>query len=195
MFKVSYIGAAKERDDGSQTATGFIEDGWNLILPLNVLHSWFGEEKSKPGEASTLYAVLGIAQKATKKEIWKAHRLAARTWHPDVNKDPDAPKLRRRIQEAYKALSDPPRRKKYDAGLKYERDFEQRNENRTGYIAKLNIWKPPLRCGWLTVEGTMNVGRFTVRKILSWQEITNEDGQSMVSYWPVGEKEFATEWV
>jgi molecular chaperone DnaJ len=63
------------------------------------------------------YEVLGVAKAATQAEIKKAYRKLARKYHPDTN--PDDPKAEERFKEvstAYEVLSDPDKRKQYDAG-------------------------------------------------------------------------------
>lgn len=192
LFRVEYIGSVRDREDGSLTASGFTNGGWNLILPLATLQAWFGQD-SKPDEAPTLYAVLGCKPKATPEEVKKAYRLSARTWHPDVNKDPSAHEQFIKIQQAYETLSDGQKRKRYDAGLFYERDYQKR-ESRKNTVQKWG-WQPPVRCGFITVKGQESVGRFIVEAILDWQEIKNQTGQTMVSFWPTGSENFISEWI
>jgi curved DNA-binding protein len=61
------------------------------------------------------YDTLGVDRKASADEIQKAYRKLARKYHPDVNKTKDAEDRFKEINEANEVLSDPEKRKRYDA--------------------------------------------------------------------------------
>jgi curved DNA-binding protein len=68
------------------------------------------------------YDILGVSRDADQEDIQRAYRRLARTYHPDVNKDPAAEDRFKDISEAYDVLSDPQTRRRYDA---FGPDFRQ----------------------------------------------------------------------
>jgi len=60
------------------------------------------------------YEVLGISKGSTKKEIKSAYRKLAKKYHPDRNKEADAEKKFKEVQESYDVLYDDQKRKAYD---------------------------------------------------------------------------------
>ncbi len=63
-----------------------------------------------------LYDVLGVPPSASAEEIRRAYRALARLIHPDLNPGHDAASRFARLSDAYAVLSDPARRRAYDAG-------------------------------------------------------------------------------
>jgi len=67
------------------------------------------------------YDALGVARDASQKEIKRAFRKLAFKYHPDRSKLPDAEAKFKEASEAYAVLSDPEKRRKYDAlGSQYK---------------------------------------------------------------------------
>lgn len=69
-----------------------------------------------PDQQRDYYEVLGVERDADAKTIKDAFRKLALKYHPDRNKSADAEERFKEIAEAYAILSDPEKRKKYDAG-------------------------------------------------------------------------------
>lgn len=61
------------------------------------------------------YQTLGLRPDADAEAIRRAYREAAKRLHPDVNAQADAAAQFARVQKAYAALSDPDKRRAYDA--------------------------------------------------------------------------------
>jgi curved DNA-binding protein len=67
-------------------------------------------------EYKDYYSILGVPRTADDKQIKAAYRKLARKHHPDVNKgDKDAEAKFKEVGEAYTVLSDPEKRRRYDA--------------------------------------------------------------------------------
>jgi hypothetical protein len=191
LLDVRYIGAAKSREDGTETAYGWSAGQWSVIFPKPVLLEWFGQTQ-RPDESNTLYGVLGVSQNVDAIELKKAWKRLARTWHPDVSKEPGSVEQFRAIQEAYEILSSPQKRGKYNAGLQFEAASKAHTPRHT---VSQNEWRSPLRCGLILVEGQSRLGRFVVSKIAAWQDIVNSKGETLITTWGAGEDNFTEAWV
>ncbi len=62
------------------------------------------------------YADLGVSRDATLEEIKRSYRRQARKLHPDVNPGPETEAQFKKLSQAYDVLSDPDKRRAYDAG-------------------------------------------------------------------------------
>ena len=60
------------------------------------------------------YEILGVSRNASEDDLKKAFRKLAFEFHPDRNKDKDAEKKFKEINEAYQVLSDQEKRARYD---------------------------------------------------------------------------------
>jgi curved DNA-binding protein CbpA len=86
------------------------------VKKVEDLHSMF--------KSMDYYTILGIERKATLSMIRKAYYKKAKEFHPDTHFYTESETIRKKITElfsyitdAYKTLSDPAERKKYDQGL------------------------------------------------------------------------------
>ena len=195
-FILEYLGATKDRGK-TKSAYGSVNGQWASEFPEEVLKNFFEgrEANHQPDGLQTLYQVLCIFEKATPEEIKKAYKRLALHNHPDVNKEPDAHETFIKINEAYKVLNDPEQKRRYDAGLYFERqnkepDYSIGTSRYTGYG-----YRAPLRCGQITARGTVRLMRFVVSEILKWDDITNVEGKTMISHWPNGADTFQIQWV
>ena len=199
VFKLEYLGGCKDRDDGTISAFGYCEGAWSVVIPESVLKAWFEggslAENQAPSERPTLYKTLGITAKADQDDIKKAYRRMARQWHPDTSSEPNSHEMFLSIKAAYDVLGDTIKRKKYDAGLL----FEQRSKTETSnpyqriFAPVPELFRSPLRCGMVLAEATQGI-KWSVSKILAWDDVTRADGQILVSSWDSANNRIRYEW-
>ena len=65
-------------------------------------------------DAKDFYAVLGVSEKASYKQIKYAYRRLARKYHPDRNNSVYAEEMIKKINTAFEVLSDETKRAQYD---------------------------------------------------------------------------------
>jgi hypothetical protein len=200
VFTVEYVGQCKERDDKSITALGSVKGFWSVEFPESVLKSFFEDKQQHliRTDFQTAYQKLCVIESATDNEIKKAYWRLARQWHPDTCSEPEAQEKFIELKEAYDLLASPQSRRKYDAGLYFEREAAKRNSDyqprRRSRFANGN-YRAPLRCGLITVEGTQRLSRFTVSKILDWQDIVRDDGAVMSTSWNKQLEKIEIRWI
>jgi hypothetical protein len=191
LLEIRYLGRVKNRPDGSQTAFGFCSNKWSVAITKAALYAYFGLS-DRPGEANTLYNVLGVATTTTDEEIKSAWRRLIKQWHPDRCRESDARTQFDAIQHAYTVLST--KRAKYDAGLALQASLKKTVEA-TDILNQEYGYRAPLRCGWILGEGCNKVGKFTIEKILQWADIVNAQGQTLIAYWVMGEDKPQETWI
>jgi hypothetical protein len=77
------------------------------------------------------YKVLGIGRKADPEQVKQAYRERAKHYHPDVNPSPQAGSVFHAVHEAYRILSDPDARARYDEQLRFYRDASDTTKTST----------------------------------------------------------------
>ncbi len=156
--------------------------------------------------------MLGIAQDVDASALKKAWRRMVMQWHPDHCREPNAREMFEQVQSAYERLSDPLKRKRYDAGLRLQAtikpapdplpNMKQRMANAMAQALDAAImtgsdpygYRAPLRCGLVVAEGISQLGRFVVSKIVSWDDIKDAAGRTMVSSWSEDADTFVIDW-
>ncbi len=107
-----------------------LDSQYDFTAEIKKVELLLKKEKSKD-----LYQVLGVSSKASPAQIKKAYRKLALQHHPDRNQGENLKSAEAQFKtvcEAYKVLSDPQDRAKYDRGLY---DFEKREfRNEQEYV-------------------------------------------------------------
>jgi hypothetical protein len=194
-IRLLYITVCKKRDDGQVTAFGQYNGGWNVVFPEAVLKSYFNAVESE--DTTTLYGVLALPRTATVQEIKSGFRRLARQWHPDVCREEGAAEKFQELDSAYKTLSDPLKKKRYDAGLAFEASLKTpADQSYSRFLANPALgYRPPLRCGDLTVEATRELNRLFISRIIKWDDITDAAGRVLVTSWDIHDQKVKTVWV
>lgn len=90
----------------------------------------------KQSQKRDYYKILGVSRNARKREIEKAYRKLARQWHPDNFKTEEEKKIAENrfidLAAAKEVLTDPEKRKKFDAGVD-PLDPEEQNGGHHGH--------------------------------------------------------------
>jgi molecular chaperone DnaJ len=103
------------------------------------------------------YAVLGVSEKASYKQIKYAYRRLARKYHPDRNNSVYAEEMIKKINTAFEVLSDETKRTQYD---KMEFFDSSRKQEPKQEPAQTNL-KP-----WKMANESMNADVFNVQYLL-----------------------------
>lgn len=91
------------------------------------------------------YKVLGIARKADFEQVKQAYRERAKHYHPDVNPSPQANSVFHAIHEAYRILSDPAARARYDEQLRFYREAGTTAQASTQHKGPMHNGRRPYR--------------------------------------------------
>lgn len=124
------------------------------------------------------YAMLGVAEDATPEAIHSAFRTLARQFHPDAGEGSSAGKFRE-IAEAYETLSDPARRKAYDAAL-----ARQRSPATPHYDPSPHIVVEPLAQSWFAARARPAYGRsIHIEPMASSADLFDQLLQTFEEFW------------
>lgn len=193
LLDIRYIGWVKRLPIKLDAANAWSDGGWKVLLTKSALYQYFGLSE-KPNESVTLYNTLGIQPTADTSEVKTAYWRLAKQWHPDVCKEKDARQQFDSIKAAYDVLGNSIKRAKYDAGLALETSLITDYSQRTHKENPLQIYRSPLRCGYVLCEGSERFNKFVVEKILRWEDIVNARGQTLVTTWKFGDDHYTEVW-
>ncbi len=85
------------------------------------------------------YELLGVSRDASKDEIKTSYRNMVKKYHPDINKDEDAGKIIRSLNEAKTTLLDDNKRSEYDRlldDINTSKEFSHDKDNSESYTEK-----------------------------------------------------------
>jgi hypothetical protein len=192
ILDVRYIGKTKDRGGAERTAFGYSDGDWSVVFPESVLKQYLEGFVDVETPSGTHYAILGVPKSANADEIKRGYRRMAKQWHPDVCREPNAQEVFLSVQAAYELLSNPNKKARYDAGLMFS---QSQPKPAQAFDTVQDGYAPRYRCGWIMADGHDVLGRFVVDKILGWQEITNDKGETLVTSWAFGDDTFTEAWV
>lgn len=119
----------------------------------------------------TYYEILNISTYASSNEILIAFRKLAKQYHPDKNKNPDATTKFIQIYEAYKILSNPETKSKYDKFLHNKdiitqdsqfNDFVKNAKNEGKTFANTTYYKTMIKILKKVKNGFIETGLFII---------------------------------
>lgn len=177
VILIEYLGRCKETDWSVAYANAQVNGSWNTRISETVLRAYFENATQDTPTQTTLYQLLGAKPTASLDELKRAYFRTAKVWHPDLNADPDAAEMFRKVKSAWDVLENPSQRAKYDAGLKLQ-------TAQTGVPSwkTLNLtthsdygYRAPAMCGLVDCEIEQGIKR-TITKIYDWQDDTRTLG-------------------
>ncbi|HEV3433204.1 MAG TPA: DnaJ domain-containing protein [Nitrososphaera sp.] len=86
------------------------------------------------------YAILGVSDKASYKQIKYAYRRLARKYHPDRNNSIYAEEMIKKINMAFEVLSDETKRAQYDKG-EFDNSFKLTQQKQDQVHSNSKSWK------------------------------------------------------
>jgi DnaJ-domain-containing protein 1 len=192
--RIDFIANAKDhRDFDKPVSFAMVSDTWTFIITQQAMQDFFERtEVDLTFQATTFYGLLDITREATSQEIRKAYRDLSMKYHPDHDPSSEAADQFIKLTTAYKTLSDPTLRARYDAGLEFERAARAKN------ITKTVTYKPRWRNGLITgrIEFFPSIKLPVITKIVKWEGLWNDDrSQYLRSWWVSGDKSYTTEWI
>ncbi|OMJ12746.1 putative J domain-containing protein [Smittium culicis] len=84
------------------------------------------------------YQVLGISRDSTAEQIKQAYMKKALEWHPDTCSKPNSNEMFQYLAEAYYTLSDPKRRRSYDAIFSFNSNSNSNHNSNSTSISPKN---------------------------------------------------------
>lgn len=193
-FVIEYLKITYTKKDGTFYKL-YLRNRHIANLPDYQMKQWWLDNpynKPKPlsAEASNFYKLLEVDQHCKIEEIKESYRQLAMQFHPDTSTELDAHEIFVRLNSAYEVLTNPIKRKKYDAGITYARMI---NENGSSVTSRSRFTEPPVKCGRVKAVGKFHLGLFVIDKVLKWQDII-KDGKLMASHFNTVTNNYEITW-